>query len=243
MNQFTELMLMSLLVAYSIFLTFPIAYKGVSPKGAQLLMGLGLGILIYLIMDLFSGTYVLVEGKIYLSLLLMAPFVLSYLGFHLYSAMRLDSAKERNYAQVLSLVVSLGIGLQNFTEGLAIGGSLRIGLVSVVVPLVAGLTLQNVTEGFPILSPFLRTGKVNYSFLFMMYLLGGTPTLLGSILSYYVASIPLVVVFNSLALGGILFVSLEMYKSLVKNGREFRNVGEIGIVLGLVIAFLVNLLP
>lgn len=46
-----------------------------------------------------------------------------------------------------------------------------------------------------------------------------------------------------MALGGILFVSLEMYKSLVKNGREFRNVGEIGIVLGLVIAFLVTCFP
>ncbi|BCS93215.1 hypothetical protein [Metallosphaera javensis (ex Sakai et al. 2022)] len=243
MNQFLELLLMSVLVAYSIFLTFPIAFKGLSPRGVQLLTGVGLGILIYLIMDIFSGTYPLAEGNAPLSLLLLIPFVLSYLGFHFYSSLRLGRSTEESYARTLSLVISLGIGLQNFTEGLAIGGSLRIGLSSLVIPLVAGLTLQNVTEGFPIVSPFLRGGKVNYSYLLLMYLLGGTPTLIGSILSYLVASTAIVIVFNSLALGGILFVSLEMYKGIVRYGApSVKNVAELGIALGLIISFLVNLL-
>ncbi|ABP95143.1 MULTISPECIES: ZIP family metal transporter [Metallosphaera] len=244
MNQLLQLLLMSVLVAYSIFLTFPIAFKGLSPRGVQLLTGVGLGILIYLIMDIFSGTYPLAEGNISLSLLLVMPFVLSYLGFHFYSNLRLGKTTEESYARTLSLVISLGIGLQNFTEGLAIGGSLRIGLSSVVIPLVTGLTLQNVTEGFPILSPFLRSGKVNYSYLFAMYILGGTPTLVGSMLSYFVASIPLVIVFNSLALGGILFVSLEMYKGIVRHGNvSGKNLAELGLALGIILAFLVNLLP
>ncbi len=77
-----------------------------------------------------------------------------------------------------------------------------------------------------------------------MYLLGGSPTLLGSILSYFLASASLVIVFNSLAMGGILFVALEMYKGVVKHSdQSLRNITEVGIALGIFVTFLVNLLP
>jgi ZIP family zinc transporter len=149
---------------------------------------------------------------------------------------------RRDYAKTASLVVSLGIGLQNFTEGLAIGGSLREGLSSFLLPLVVGLTMQNVTEGFPIVSPFLGR-EVDRSYLLAMYALGGTPTLLGSLLSYSLGSDLLVVAFNALAMGGILFVALEMYKGLAKGSNKgTRDLAELGIATGIAITFVVNLL-
>ncbi|QKR00656.1 hypothetical protein GWK48_09905 [Metallosphaera tengchongensis] len=245
MMQLIQLFLMSSLVAYSILVTYPLAFRKMSGRRYQLFNGIALGILIYLIMDIFSGTYTLLDDSPILSFLFIVPFVLSYFGFHLYSSMRVSGVSNEKYAETVSLIISLGIGLQNFTEGLAIGGSLRLGLSTVLIPLVVGLTLQNVTEGFPIASPFLKTGvEKERTYLLYMYLLGGSPTLLGSLLSYVLASTPLVVVFNALAMGGILFVALEMYKGMVKHSdQSLRNVAEVGIAIGIVITFLVNLLP
>ncbi len=144
---------MSSLVAYSIFVTYPLAFRRISNKDYQLFTGIALGILIYLILDVFSGTYTLLDGNPYLYAFFILSFILSYLGFQFYSSIRISGVTGTRYAESISFIISLGIGLQNFTEGLAIGGSLKIGLSTVVLPLVVGLTLQDVTEGFPMFHP------------------------------------------------------------------------------------------
>lgn len=245
MEQVIQVIILSLVVAYSIFATFPVAFKRISSRAIQFLMGTSLGILVYLLMDLFSSTYPLQAGSIQLSLLFIIPFLLSYLGFHWFSSIRLSNTTPENYAEAISFIVTMGIGLQNLTEGLAIGGSLRLGLSTVVLPLVIGLSLQNATEGFPIVSPFLRQGNPKGGrFLFYMYLLAGTPVVVGSLFSFYTASQALVILFNSIAMGGILFVALEIYKGMIRqHTNSHRNLSEIGIAVGLALTFAVNLLP
>ncbi|MCI2414858.1 MAG: hypothetical protein MPF33_06400 [Candidatus Aramenus sp.] len=62
MGQVIQLVAFSSLVAFSIFLTYPITFKRLSWKWYRFLIGLALGILVYLLMDVFSGTYPLLQG-------------------------------------------------------------------------------------------------------------------------------------------------------------------------------------
>ena len=57
-------------------------------------------------------------------------------------------------AQSLSLMIATGIGLHNFSEGLAIGQSAAAGDISLALVLVIGFGLHNATEGFGIVGPF-----------------------------------------------------------------------------------------
>ena len=138
-----------------------------------------------------------------------------------------------------------GIGLQNLTEGLALGSSIRLGLTSLVIPIIIGFTVQNVTEGFPIVAPFLNSGnRVPFKPLFLALFIGGFPTLIGSALSFYVSSVAFVIAFNSIAIGSILFVTLQMYRINSRTASPASmNYGNAGIIAGLVLAYLVNLLP
>src|SRR6195256_116310 len=53
----------------------------------------------------------------------------------------------------LSLLIATGIGLHNFGEGLAIGQSAATGAVSLALVLIIGFGLPNATEGFGIIGP------------------------------------------------------------------------------------------
>jgi ZIP family zinc transporter len=56
-------------------------------------------------------------------------------------------------ARRLALLIAGGIGLHNFGEGLAIGGSAAQGQIALATLLVIGFALHNATEGFGIVAP------------------------------------------------------------------------------------------
>ena len=62
-------------------------------------------------------------------------------------------------AQSLSLMIAAGIGLHNFSEGLAIGQSAASGAIDLALVLVIGFGLHNATEGFGIVGPFSGTSE------------------------------------------------------------------------------------
>jgi len=64
------------------------------------------------------------------------------------------SARILTPAQSLSLMIATGIGLHNFSEGLAIGQSAAAGELSLALVLIIGFGLHNATEGFGIVGPF-----------------------------------------------------------------------------------------
>ena len=57
-------------------------------------------------------------------------------------------------------MIAAGIGLHNFSEGLAIGQSAASGEISLALVLVIGFGLHNATEGFGIVGPFSGAGSV-----------------------------------------------------------------------------------
>ncbi len=56
-------------------------------------------------------------------------------------------------ARRLALMIAVGIGLHNFSEGLAIGQSAASGEISLALLLIIGFGLHNATEGFGIVAP------------------------------------------------------------------------------------------
>src|SRR3989475_11601862 len=79
----------------------------------------------------------------------------------------------------LATMIAIGIGLHNFSEGLAIGQSYASGAVALAVVLIVGFGAHNATEGFGIAGPLTgMTEKTQISFLVKMGIIGGRPTLL-----------------------------------------------------------------
>ena len=61
--------------------------------------------------------------------------------------------------------IAMGIGLHNFSEGLAIGQSAASDEISLAIVLIIGFGLHNATEGFGIVarSPATRSGRAGGS--------------------------------------------------------------------------------
>jgi ZIP family zinc transporter len=121
------------------------------------------------------------------------------------------SAGTRPDALRLGMTIAVGIGLHNFSEGLAIGQSAASGAVSLAVLLIIGFGLHNATEGFGIVGPAVAEGvRPSWSWLALAGVIGGAPTFLGTIVGSLWQSPVLFVTFLMLAAGAILFVIGEL---------------------------------
>jgi zinc transporter, ZIP family len=137
----------------------------------------------------------------------------------------------------LGMSIAAGIGLHNFSEGLAIGQAAKGGEISLAVLLVVGFALHNATEGFGIVGPLAAGGvRASWSYLFWAGLTAGGPTFLGTAVGTAFASDYVSVLFLSLAAGAIVYVVCE----ILNVGRKL-GAWEIS-VWGLLAGFLVGAL-
>jgi zinc transporter, ZIP family len=141
----------------------------------------------------------------------------------------------------LATLIAVGIGLHNFSEGLAIGQSYASGTVALAVVLIVGFGAHNTTEGFGIAGPLTGIAeRPRLSFLAKMGLIGGGPTFLGTVLGSLWVSQLTYVLFLSLAAGALIYVTLLMYNSARRqSGNELIM---IGMFIGLLAGFLTDLI-
>jgi len=114
----------------------------------------------------------------------------------------------------LAMMIAIGIGAHNFSEGLAIGQSYVSGAIGLAILLIIGFAAHNATEGFGIAGPL--TGlvkKPRVRFLILAGLIGGGPTFIGTMLGSLWDSSIAYILFLSLAGGALIYVSLLMYNS------------------------------
>lgn len=143
-------------------------------------------------------------------------------------------------ARRLSLLIAIGIGLHNFGEGLAIGGSAAAGEIGLATVLVIGFALHNGTEGFGIVAPLAAEGdRPSWGFLLLMGLIGGGPTFVGTAVGSQFTSDAMSVIFLTLAAGSILYVVIQLLGVAYKNGRK--ELIYWGVLLGLCAGFVTDM--
>jgi ZIP family zinc transporter len=240
--------------------------RNVPPTVRSMLAATATGILIFLLWDILAGAVDPVETALkagrdgrffWLATLLTVGFASGLLPLVYYdgwmkkrrqrallgpgAASEAEFGKSRSLlhlspSHTLALFIATGIGLHNFSEGLAIGQSAAQGAVSLAVVLVIGFALHNATEGFGICAPLSGDADPpSWAFLGLMGLIAGGPTFIGTLIGVSWVSEAMSVVFLALAAGSILYVIVELLNVL--RGAGSKATVTWGILFGLILGF------
>ena len=281
---YAQLLLLGAIAGFTIFLGLPLAIlQNVSSRKKGFLNALSIGILLFLVIDVFSHAWntatsvasTAFAGKgsgVDAAMDLVAVFgglALGLLGLVAYEARymakappivkarlengpvttQLSAAEQARQIQVLqehhpyrlAMMIAIGIGAHNFSEGLAVGQSYAAGSVGLALLLIVGFGAHNATEGFGIAGPLAGLIKrPTARFLAVAGLVGGGPTFIGTVVGSLWTSVFTYVLFLSLAGGAILYVSMLMYNSGRK--QTANQILMVGIFVGLCAGFLTDLI-
>jgi zinc transporter ZupT len=228
----------------TIFFGLPFAaLRSVSPKGIAFLNAIAIGILFFLLFDILRQASDPVEAALR-NVALGAPrsqflgLLAIYLGglgvglisLVFFSRSFLSKGSLATSPLGLATMIAAGIGLHNFSEGLAIGQSAATGAIQLALLLIIGFGLHNMTEGFGIAAPLAASGGTTLRTIVRLGLIGGGPTFLGTIVGYHFVSPVLSVLFLTLAAGAIIYVITEMTK--VGGRIGFKELATVGVFLG-----------
>ena len=294
-----QLLLLGSIAGFTIFLGLPLAVlQNLSPRKKGFLNAFAIGILVFLIIDVFSHAWESAEGaandaiagksslsNAIVSLLAMfGGLGIGLLGLTWYESRYMkrrptqshrmffgaeeqgggsgvvttsSSSGDHNHhhnerrqqqhllqevnAYKLAMMIAIGIGAHNFSEGLAIGQSYVSGAIALAILLIIGFGAHNATEGFGIAGPL--TGLVNkpkVRFLILLGLIGGGPTFIGTIIGSLWTSNIASILFLSVAGGALIYVSMLMYNSGRK--QTTNSILMIGIFVGLFAGFTTDLM-
>jgi zinc transporter, ZIP family len=290
-----QLLVLGSIAGFTIFLGLPLAVlQNLSPKKKGFLNAFAIGILVFLVIDVFSHAWEFAStaaadafvdkapvGSALLDLLAMfGGLAIGLLGLVWYESKYMNKPTKQRQQQRLSspssqaaederiiagnsgigrgeyqqqhllqqevtayrvaMMIAIGIGAHNFSEGLAIGQSYVSGSIGLAILLIIGFGAHNTTEGFGIAGPL--TGivkKPRIRFLILTGLIGGGPTFIGTILGSLWNSSIAYVLFLSVAGGALIYVSLLMYSS---GRRQTTNsILMAGIFVGLCAGFITDL--
>jgi ZIP family zinc transporter len=261
-----EILLLGAIAGLAIFLGLPMGrMQSASASAKAFLSATATGVLLFLLWDVLVHAVDPVETALHrshwgrfagLSALAAGGFALGLLGLVYYDAW-MKARRSRSMlgpgaastaeftpsglaalspARLLAVFIATGIGLHNFSEGLAIGQSAARDQLSLALVLVIGFGLHNATEGFGIVAPLSGEAEPpSWRFLALMGLIGGGPTFLGTVVGQAWVSETVSVLFLALAAGSILYVVIELMN--VCRLFSTKVVTTWGILLGLLLGF------
>ena len=216
--------------------------KKISKQKYHFFLALTAGLLLFLAFDsIEEATDVSNEnlaGSFNGTLLVATVTVLSFLGLY-YSGERLvkkaDSSKLAKPVAI-ALMISIGIGLHNFGEGLAIGAAVGLGSIAFSTFLIVGFALHNTTEGIAIAAPMSR-GKLMIGKLAAMGMIAGAPAIFGAWIGGFVYSPFTSVIFLAIGAGAIFQVIMVIMKWIRDEGDK--NLSDISVVSGFAVGMTV----
>ena len=256
MADLLQLLLLGAVAGFTIFLGLPVVLFGVGDRIRGFLNSLAIGILLFLIIEIFSHVWEEVEVAAlsafrgsspastaagYLGLM-FGGVALGLVGLVLYERRYMAAGTSgMSTAQRLSMMIALGIGAHNLSEGLAIGQSYASGEFGLAVVLIIGFGAHNSTEGFGITAPLVGMDpKPKASFLAKVLFIGGAPTFFGTLIGSQFSSAWAYILFLSLAGGALVYVTMTMFNTGRKQYSS--NLMMTGIFIGLAAGFLTDLI-
>ena len=248
-----RLFVLAAIAGFTIFLGLPLGrMHNPAPRVRVALNAVAIGILVFLLWDVLGHANEPVETALLaarneggswarfsgLSAVFAGGIALGLVGLAYYDRWmdqrHAAGTTGRSAAEHLALLIAVGIGLHNFSEGLAIGQSAASGEISLALLLIIGFGLHNATEGFGIVGPLAAEGeRPSWRFLVTMGVIGGGPTFLGTVVGHSFVNDVVFLAFLALAAGSILYVVIQLLKVAARQG--FDELVMWGILVGLVL--------
>jgi len=229
-------------------LWFPFIAK-MSPPKYKFFLALTAGLLLFLGIDAIEESLEISTenlAELFNGSLLVATLVItSFLGLYYSSEKLVNRYATSTMAKpvVIALMISIGIGLHNLGEGLAIGAAIGLGAIALSKFLIVGFTIHNTTEGIAIAAPMTRA-KPMIGKLAAMGMIAGTPAIFGAWIGGFSYSPFTAVVFLSIGAGAIFQVVVSIINWIRQDGEKTLSNAAVasGIVVGMLIMYLTSIL-
>ena len=248
-----QTVILGAIAGFTIYLGLPVGrIKGLSEKLRSFLSMISTGILLFLFLDIFGNIVEPIEtslhnGNVGEFFAFFAIFI-GGLGFGLLALIAFErrfirfrvDANQALSPTRLALMIASGIGLHNFSEGLAIGQSAGRGEIAFAAVLIIGFGLHNATEGFGIVAPMMGKEQPTWGFLALAGLIGGGPTFIGTLVGYYFVSTAMSILFLSLAAGALVYIIGELFQVNWRSGTKVQ--AGWGFLFGFLFALLTDLI-
>jgi ZIP family zinc transporter len=259
--------LVGALAGFTVFLGLPVARLRSLPPACQgFLNAIATGVLIFLLVEILGHANETVEGVLPslhhgrpAGFLILGTVYVLGIGIGLLGLVRFNHAMRcrleqsrdgpgaalarpavASSSQTLALMIAAGLGLHNFSEGLAIGQSAATGALSLTGVLVIGFGLHNITEGFGVAAPMASDAPPTWGYIGALGLIAGGPTLIGALIGREVVASWASVLFLTLAAGALIYVINEMLVVCRRLNRPTMLAG--GLLFGFLLAFGTELL-
>jgi ZIP family zinc transporter len=253
-----ELVLLGSIAGFTIFFGLPVALLGISDRVKGFLSAFAVGVLLFLIVDVFSHAWDLTtaaalsafrgKGSVATGstdlFLMLGGITLGLVGLMLYERSYVGRTEGTVEPTKVSTMTALGIGAHNLSEGLAVGQAYLGGLIGLntglAFVLVVGFAAHNATEGFGITAPLSGLNpRPKAAFIAKVLFIGGVPTLIGTLIGSVTFSPEAYIFFLALAGGALVYVTMLMFSTGRRRYRSSLMMG--GIFIGLSLGFLTDL--